>query len=175
MTETAVINELKCFHCGQECKDETLWLNEKPFCCYGCKTVYEILESNDLCEYYNLDKTPGISMPPVSEKAYTFLNENEIRKKLLSFDSDTFSKVTFFTPAVHCVSCIWLLENLRRLNKGVLHSEVNFAKKTVSVDFNPQLVKLSTIAELLASVGYVPRITLENDAPVRPTTNTSLV
>src|SRR5690606_2608132 len=123
-TDTPVLEELKCYHCGQACED-TLWLQEKPFCCYGCKTVFEILKENDLCEYYNLEKNPGIQRNKVSEETYAYLNEPEIRKKVLTFDSVSFSKVNFYVPGIHCVSCIWLLENLQKLNGGILRSEVN--------------------------------------------------
>jgi cytochrome c oxidase accessory protein FixG len=40
MDET-VVQELKCYHCGQRC-EETLWANDKVFCCFGCKTIFEI-------------------------------------------------------------------------------------------------------------------------------------
>jgi len=166
--------DLKCFHCGQTC-EETLWQDDKPFCCYGCKTVYEILNSNNLCQYYDLDKNPGIQLKNKSDETYAYLNEKDIRKKLLDFDSDTFAKVNFFVPSIHCVSCIWLLENLHKIEPGILRSEVHFTKKTVSVDFNPRLIKLSTIAQLLASVGYVPKITLEDQIADKPKTDRSLV
>src|SRR5688572_18821711 len=87
--------ELKCFHCGQPC-EETLWQDDNAFCCYGCKTVYEILNSNNLCQYYDLDKTPGIQLRSKSDETYAYLNEKDIRKKILDFDSDTFAKVNFF-------------------------------------------------------------------------------
>ena len=137
MTQTEVDVDLKCFHCGQSC-DDPHWTEEKPFCCYGCKTVYEILSSNNLCEYYDLEKNPGIQLKHISEETYAYLDEKEIRAKLLDFDSDTFAKVTFFVPSIHCVSCIWLLENLQKMNDGILHSEVVFTQKTVSINFNPQ-------------------------------------
>jgi len=36
--------------------------DEKPFCCYGCKTVYEILKESNACEYYNIENHPGIKI-----------------------------------------------------------------------------------------------------------------
>lgn len=170
MPETAVINDLKCFHCGQPCEEETHWLEEKAFCCVGCKTVFEILNSNNLCEYYQLDANAGVSRKKISDETYAFLDERDVRKKIIQFDSDRFAKVTFFIPAIHCISCIWLLENLRKLNDGILHAEVNFSKKEVTIDFNPQVVKLGSVANLLASLGYEPRITLEGkqNISIRP-------
>jgi Cu+-exporting ATPase len=125
--------------------------------------VYEILQENDLCEYYDLDKSPGIQLKQISDETYAWLDEKKIRQKLVEFDSDSFARVTFYVPAIHCVSCIWLLEKMQHLNRGILHSEVNFSRKTVRIDFKPGEVKLSEVARRLASLGYVPSIKLEND------------
>ena len=161
MMQSEVIADLKCYHCGQPC-EETLWINEKAFCCYGCKTVYEILNENDLCEYYNLDKNPGIQRIKVKQETFSFIDQKDIRKKVIEFDSETFARVRFYVPSVHCISCIWLLENLRKLNEGILKSEVNFAQKTVIIDFDPTKTALSAIANALSMVGYPPQINLEN-------------
>jgi P-type Cu+ transporter len=151
---------LLCFHCGQPCESELLWTDEKPFCCHGCKTVFEILNANNLCEYYDLDKNPGVHINVSIEQNFAYLDEASVRRKIVTFDSPEFAKVDFYVPAIHCISCIWLLENLKKLERGVLRSEVNFSKKSVSVDFNSAQIKLSRLAALLSSVGYVPQISL---------------
>jgi P-type Cu+ transporter len=161
MTQTEVISDLKCYHCGQPC-EETLWINERVFCCYGCKTVFEILNENDLCEYYNLEKNPGIQRKKVNDESYAYLDSKDVRKRIITFESQSFSKVRFYVPAIHCVSCIWLLENLQKINKGVLRSEVNFAQKSVRIDFDPGKTTLSEIASALNLVGYPPQINLES-------------
>lgn len=50
-----------CYHCGEDC-EEKLLLDDKKFCCLGCKTVYEILSENGLSSYYDLDANPGVSL-----------------------------------------------------------------------------------------------------------------
>ncbi|MCU0397917.1 MAG: heavy metal translocating P-type ATPase metal-binding domain-containing protein [Cyclobacteriaceae bacterium] len=167
--ESTVKTELQCYHCGEPC-EETLWLDNKAFCCYGCKTVYEILQENELCEYYDLEKNPGTNLRYVSDETYAYLDEKDIRKKVLTFDSSSFARVQFYVPAIHCVSCIWLLENLQKLNPGVLRSEVNFSRKNVTIDFKPQEVALSSIAKLIASLGYAPKINLDHEVQSRQTT-----
>ncbi|HET9486744.1 MAG TPA: heavy metal translocating P-type ATPase metal-binding domain-containing protein, partial [Chryseosolibacter sp.] len=172
--EMEVEKVVECFHCGQAC-DESLWLDEKAFCCYGCKTVYEILSTNELCQYYDLEKNPGLQLKNISEESFQYLDEKDIRKKRLDFDSEVFAKVNFHIPAIHCVSCIWLLENLQIIEQGVIHSEVNFTRKEVSIDFNPQRVRLSSIARLLSSLGYIPRINLDAQEAIKPKVDRSLV
>ena len=167
--ETLVTQVVKCYHCGQQCEEEVLKLEEKSFCCYGCKTVYEILNENNLCEYYAFDKNPGVNLRHVSDETYAYLDEAAVKKQLLEFDSTSFARIRFYVPNIHCISCIWLLENLQKLQTGVLKSEVNFSGKTVRIDFNPELVSLSKLGRLLASLGYAPRINLnKQDKPVAP-------
>lgn len=142
-----------CYHCGQACED-ILWIDQKPFCCYGCRTVFEILGANDLCKYYDLSERPGTKTQAKSDDSFEFLDRE--KKRFLQFESETFARVQFTVPGVHCVSCIWLLEKLRKVDDGVLRSEVNFGRKTVTVDFHPGKVKLSRIAAILAAIGYPP-------------------
>lgn len=172
--EKEVVHDLKCYHCGQAC-DEVFWISEKPFCCFGCKTVFEVLNENDLCDYYALDKNPGVKRREVSEETYAYLEEASIRKKILEFDAADYAKVRFNVPAIHCVSCIWLLENLQKLNEGVLKSEVNFAKKRVLIHFNPRKISLSEIARLLSIIGYTPQINLDSQEDSTPKTDKSMI
>ncbi len=158
-----VKEQLLCYHCGQACEEQEFKSEDKVFCCCGCRTVYEILDENNLCEYYSYESTPGVNLNNVSEETYAYLDEVSIKKKLHTFNSDSFAKVEFFVPSVHCISCIWLLENLKRLNNGVVKSEVNFARKRVSIDYNPTVVALSEIARLMASLGYAPQINLSEE------------
>ncbi|MEQ9415282.1 MAG: heavy metal translocating P-type ATPase metal-binding domain-containing protein, partial [Cyclobacteriaceae bacterium] len=137
--------------------------DDKSFCCYGCRTVYEILNENDLCEYYDFESNPGIRLEIDKDETFTYLDNPEISSKLLLFEINGLSLVQFYVPAIHCISCIWLLENLNKLDKGVLKSEVNFAKKTVLIDFKVSEIALSKVASLIASTGYKPLISLDSE------------
>lgn len=167
--------ELLCYHCGQPCPDEHFSIEEKKFCCVGCKTVFEVLNENDLCAYYDLDKNPGNNIRPVDAEVYAYLDDTAIRKKIIEFDSQTFARVTFLLPSIHCSSCIWLLSNLGRLQHGILKSEVSFTRKTVTIDYNPEKVKLSQLATLTASVGYPPQINIAGDNKNLNSRNSSLI
>lgn len=154
---------LTCYHCGEPCAEELIPFDDKPFCCNGCKMVYEILNENDLCNYYDLQSAPGISLKNRDyQEKFAFLDNREIQQKLLNFSSAKLSKIVFKVPAIHCSSCIWLLEHLDSLREGIITSRVNFVRKEVAIDFNPQVISLKTVVELLATVGYEPEINLQN-------------
>ncbi|NOT75716.1 MAG: HAD-IC family P-type ATPase [Cyclobacteriaceae bacterium] len=172
----AIENELACYHCGQPCADtDTVWQDDKPFCCTGCETVYSILSENNLCDYYTMDTTPGVPMGDPTESSYYFLDEPSVRKKIIEFDSTSFARILFNIPAIHCISCIWLLENLHKINTGVLRTEVNFSAKTARVDFNPSLITPGQLAQLLSSLGYAPLINSTDKTSSEARTDKSLL
>lgn len=155
------MERINCFHCGEECIDGPINYSEKSFCCTGCKTVFEILNSNDLSYYYDLEKAPGIS-PKIREGKYDFLENPEIIEKLLEFDHGDSQIVSFVIPAIHCSSCIWILENLKKLHKAVKSSQVDFPKKKLRISFSSEDLSLKELVLLLARIGYEPNISLEN-------------
>ncbi len=159
--KNAPISQHTCFHCHDTCPDDRLHIDDKYFCCDGCKMVYEILNTNDLCQYYDLDEKAGVSLKNRSAaKSYAYLDDSEVQEKLLEFNNGQTAQVTFYLPQMHCVSCIWLLENLYKLDAGVAHSRVNFLKKTAALQFSPDKTSLRKLAALLASIGYAPEINL---------------
>lgn len=156
------MDQKSCFHCGLEVvKDEEILFDEKSFCCNGCKTVYEIFSLNDMTCYYDFEKSPGATPLDISGK-YDFLDNESIVSKLLEFQEDKTAIVSLNIPHIHCSSCIWILENLQKLQKGISTSQVNFPQKKVRITYNPEEVSLKDIVHLLSSIGYEPYISLEN-------------
>jgi Cu+-exporting ATPase len=152
-----------CYHCGEDCGTVPITLEEKLFCCNGCKMVFEILSQSNACDYYKYEEHPGLKAAN-SEigSRYAYLDNEEIRRELLEFSEDGVSKVKLFIPAIHCSSCIWLLENLQRLNPGVMQATVNFIKKEVVVIFHDKELSLRQLIEMLVAINYIPQLTLDS-------------
>ncbi|WP_286967470.1 heavy metal translocating P-type ATPase [Flavobacterium sp. UBA4854] len=156
------MREQSCFHCGLTIEqNEEIDFDDKKFCCTGCKTVYEIFSINDLTSYYDFEKSPGATPQDIKGK-YDFLENETILAKVLEFQEGNTSIVSLNIPHIHCSSCIWILENLNRLQPGISISQVNFHEKKVRITFNSDVVSLKEIAYLLNSIGYEPYISLEN-------------
>lgn len=170
-------NQLSCYHCGDACnKGTTLVYQNKPFCCEGCKTVFDLLDQNGMCTYYDFEKNPGITIKTRDFKhRFDYLDNPDVIEKLIDFSDGKICKISFYIPAIHCTSCIWLLENLYKLEPGVIHSEVNFLKKTVSFTYDPNLISLKNLVELISSVGYEPEITLEQTGEKKIQTDRSFI
>lgn len=155
------MSENRCYHCGLDCGKNPVHLNDKCFCCNGCKTVYEILNQNELSCYYDLEKNPG-QVPKEIKGKYEYLNNPEIADQIIEFSDGNISVVEFLIPSIHCAACIWVLENLEKLNPAIINSLVNFPNKTVRINFKTKETSLKDVVELLTSIAYEPYISLEN-------------
>lgn len=179
----------KCKHCGLSCETLhiTLPINKVPtctlidapsdnfsithekdentyeqayFCCEGCKTVYQILHQNQLTDYYAIASDAGITTSKNSLQQFTYLDNEDIRHKLLDFSNGKVAKITFYIPQMHCAACIWLLEKLYDINEAIHQSKVNFLKKELYLTFDETKLHLSALVHLLSSIGYEPQINL---------------
>ena len=163
-----------CFHCGDPSGSSAMSYDGKSFCCLGCKTVYEIFSENDLTCYYDLQSAPGTTPKDIQGK-YDFLSQQKIIDKLVEFDDGKSQIATLYIPQIHCSSCIWILENLNKLNTHISTSQVDFGKKTVRVQFNSQKYSLKEVVILLSSIGYEPYISLEDFSTGKSHVNRSLI
>ncbi|XVJ64951.1 MAG: HAD-IC family P-type ATPase [Lacibacter sp.] len=168
-------NQVQCYHCGEEVLTAVRF-DEKTFCCQGCKSVYFILNKSGLCEYYNLNEQPGTNLQKeIRTDKFLFLEDKTIQQKLIQFRDASQTHITFYLPQMHCSSCLYLLENLHRINPHVISSRVNFPAKEVTVVFNHNELALSKLATLLSSVGYEPYISLHDLEHKKPAFPKSMI
>ncbi len=155
------MSKTQCYHCGTDCDTKSFVKEDKYFCCNGCKTVYELLYENDMACYYDFQSNPG-AIPTEIEDRYEYLEKEDIQEKLLEFCDENSHIVNLYIPHVHCSSCIWVLENLRKLNENIISSSVDFVKKEVRIHYNPKKTNLKEVVLLLCAIGYEPYISLDN-------------
>ena len=168
------MEETKCFHCGDSCGKSPVEFDDKTFCCNGCKTVYEIFSENDLTCYYDFQASPGATPKELNGK-YDFLKQESIVEKLTEFNDGKIQIVTLYIPHIHCSSCIWILENLNKLQPGVSSSQVNFGKKNIRITYDVSKCSLKDIVILLNSIGYEPYISLSDYTTGKEKVNRSLI
>ena len=155
--------EESCFHCHDEIIGKGFAVEEKKFCCNGCKSVYLILHENNLDAFYTLDQKPGVKPSNSDNHKYTFLEVENIAKKFIAFEDENTVKVSLFLPSIHCSSCIYLLENINKIEPAVLSCQVNFTKREAILCYNPKKLNLSQLAQLLDNIGYAPNFGSKNE------------
>lgn len=156
---------LECSHCHQAIVDPVLGEDPaKQYCCYGCKVVDELMDSDQsIIDHSQLKIEP-----------YLYLDEPKIREKLCRFEDGDYSRISIHLPAIHCSSCIYLLENLAAVEEGITKVQVYFSKKEADIQFNNAKISLSQIAAILDYIGYRPDFKTHLD-PNRKPRNTLLL
>lgn len=159
----------KCYHCGEACTSDLVRYDGHAFCCSGCRAVYDLLKGSDLCTYYEMGEAPGISPAADADaEKFAYLGHESVYRQIVRFDEGKEVHVVFYLPAVHCSSCIWLLEHLHTLHKGILHASVNFLRREVTIVFDKERISLPEVAALLTAIGYEPLIHLDSlEQPVK--------
>jgi P-type Cu+ transporter len=157
-----VIQKTTCFHCGEDCLEDTIVFQEKQFYCQGCKTVFELLNDTGLATYYDLETSPGKSSK--KEESHAYLDIESVANNWIEFKEGNQNRVTFHLPAIHCSACVWLLERLGKLKPGIIKSEVNFIRKELTILFDSDKISLKELVLLLELIGYVPDLQQKKQA-----------
>ena len=152
-----------CYHCGARTK-HVIVFESLDFCCNGCLSVYQILEKNNLCQYYNFNETPGQTIENIEniDSKFVFLDDENVLQKIYTFKQGTQAHIAFYLPQVHCSSCLYLLENLYKLHFGVNSAKLNFSKKELIVAFDTDVTSARKIANVLTKLGYEPYFSLSD-------------
>ncbi|WP_432712456.1 heavy metal translocating P-type ATPase metal-binding domain-containing protein, partial [Pedobacter sp.] len=151
----------QCYHCGDDLPSSPLQQDDKNFCCVGCKGVYQILSSHNLGNYYAYNDVPGKTQKQ-QNLHFDYLDEPAVAAGLVDYCDEKITVITLYIPAIHCSSCIWLLENLYKINPAIVQSRIDFLKKQVAITFKNQDLSLRGLVETLAQIGYEPLISLQD-------------
>jgi Cu+-exporting ATPase len=149
-----------CRHCGEPCRADRHDTGAGAFCCAGCASVFALIEAHGLSAFYTCDLQPGLSQQPAAARdpeRFAAFDDESVAARFVVRRGDR-AEVTLPVPAMHCASCLWLLEQLWRFDAGILRSEANLLRRTVTVQFRPESISLRRIAEQLAALGYEPVI-----------------
>ncbi|MBX7225709.1 MAG: heavy metal translocating P-type ATPase metal-binding domain-containing protein [Chitinophagales bacterium] len=161
----SISNDVKCYHCGDICFDSGIKIEDKNFCCNGCKTVFEILDKNNLCQYYDLNKLPGNTIETAAfQDKYAYLDQKEFADKFTQFSNGNQVFTSFQIPGLHCSSCVFLLENLYKILPGIIRSEVFFQDKRIKIVFDKDVTNIREIVITLSRLGYEPNLSLAKES-----------
>lgn len=117
-----------------------------------------------MCQYYDLSEHAGNTVQVNEGEAHRFgfLKDPEILNQLRIFEDDTHLHIKFYLPQVHCSSCLYLLENLHKIHKGVTAAKLNFSQKELLVIFAKNETNAYDLAIALTRLGYEPYFSLSD-------------
>jgi Cu2+-exporting ATPase len=102
--ETA--DRARCLHCGLPVDRA----RRSPFCCAGCKAVHALLHDEHLEEYYALRGRKGVPAAASDASKHDLKWLEPIEGRLGA--SGEHERVTLDIQGLHCVGCVWLVDEL---------------------------------------------------------------
>lgn len=146
-----------CTHCGlPTVVDGESCTAEYVFCCQGCSGAFELIRGWGLSDFYALRDQLSGSSDTVNESASyeafdrpTFLGLSAPRST-----ADGLLATKLALHGLHCGACAWLIENAVRRVPGWRAARVKLSDHTIEITFDPQIIRLSSIAQQLDRLGY---------------------
>ena len=141
----------RCAHCGLPSPP----VPEGPsFCCRGCHSAYALLHEMGLTNYYGLREQLApelqVAVGDGSASRFDHLDDGERQARLGNAEGEALLGL----DGLHCAACVWVVEEMGHRIPGVDEMRVDLASARLRVSFDPKRVRLSEVAEKLATLGY---------------------
>ncbi|MEM1022922.1 MAG: heavy metal translocating P-type ATPase [Myxococcota bacterium] len=162
MTATEALHlRTDCTHCGLPVPKGLLRQDsEHQFCCTGCETVHGLITGSGLGAYYGLrDALPG--RPAAEPRGFEEFDDQTFTELHVEERPDGLRQTSLFVEGVHCSACLWLIEKSLQHEKGVGEARLAFARRRLSLIWDPRQTSLGRIAARLGSLGYQPHPIVE--------------
>lgn len=154
---------MTCVHCDESVitaifNDEDSAF-EKPFCCFGCLTVFNIIHNKGLSSYYQIKKDSAVfkrrSPVEIKDTKFDYLNEPNFLNEYSHFNVNKERVLDFYLEGIHCLACLWLIEKLPEFLDGVKSSKLDLERSVATVTLKSN-GKFSQVARELNNLGYRP-------------------
>jgi len=147
----------RCLHCGEKLdSSNTIESNGKLFCCNGCRSVFELLGSLGLDDYYTIRESQEIIQTappsdPASGEDYGYLDSESFAGLYVSEEKP--HTMNFYVEGIECAACLWLIEKIPSFVPEVESLTLNMSDNTAAVNFTDEN-KFSSFPEILKKLGY---------------------
>ena len=158
----ASVPETACAHCGLPVPRARVEpQSAQQFCCDGCSSVFAILHTAGLADYYAYQDSSGVTRasPRPSKRKFEELDEASFQARHCRVLGVGTKSVELFLEGIHCSACVWLVERVSRVAPAVIDSRFDLTRSVLSVTWSCQAAPLSAVARALDSLGYCPHPT----------------
>ena len=142
-----------CLHCKGEFDRRAAITDESgnEFCCNGCMSVYNFLNSHNLGEFYDkLGNQKHFKAPNLIQIDSEAFYKNYVK------NSDGFSEIYLIIDGIHCSACVWLNEKVLISSDGIIEVSLNSATHKAHIKWDDSIIKLDEILRKINSIGYTP-------------------
>lgn len=149
------MSKVKCDHCHLEFSDEVMIHDgEYRFCCKGCQGIFHLLKNEGLESFYA--KIGDTTLTPPTEQFEDSINFDSpaFAEQYITETKEGLHQVSLVIEGIHCAACVWLNEKALHKMEGVIEASINFTTNKARITWNPNILKLSAIIDMIRAIGY---------------------
>ncbi|MEH6566980.1 MAG: heavy metal translocating P-type ATPase [Halopseudomonas sp.] len=152
-----------CFHCGEPVPAGAPWSaqilgQQQPLCCPGCLAVAEAICSAGLDSYYQHRTERSANpeaMPRVLQDELELYDREDVQQRYTSARGGAQGQqIQLLIEGINCAACCWLIERHLRAQPGVLEASLNMGNQRLTLNWQADTTKLSTVIAGLRRIGY---------------------
>ena len=145
-----------CDHCGLPVPAGLVERGERlQFCCHGCRAAFEILHESGLDGFYALPEKRRAAVRPTG-KSFAEFDHESFHDLYVRRRADGLLETDLYVEGVHCASCVWLVERVPLVLRGMIQAELDVPRSLVHVTWDGARTSLSAVARALDRLGYRP-------------------
>jgi P-type Cu2+ transporter len=150
-----------CAHCGLDVPAALIRAGEaRQFCCSGCRQVYTLVHEWGFDQYYRLVGQQQGTLAPARVTGRTFedFDDDRLQSEATEELSAGRRRTRLYLEGVHCAACVWLVEKLPAVLRGVDGVRLNVGSGVAEITWHPGHTRLSAVGRALDRLGYTPHV-----------------
>jgi Cu2+-exporting ATPase len=150
-----------CAHCGLAVPAGLVReADAEQFCCNGCRQVYTLVREWGFDQYYRLvDQQQGELEPArVTGRSFEDFDDDGVQAEATERVGDDRCRTRLYLEGVHCAACVWLVEKLPSVLRGVDEVRLNIGTGVAEITWRPAHTRLSVVGRALDRLGYTPHV-----------------
>lgn len=149
------MSKVKCDHCHLEFSDSVMIHDgEYRFCCNGCQGIFHLLKDEGLESFYAKMGDTTLAPPTEQFEASSNFDTPAFSERFVTTTKENLSQVSLVIEGIHCAACVWLNEKALHKLDGVIEAHINYTNNKARITWNPEIVKLSSIIDMIRAIGY---------------------
>lgn len=155
-----------CFHCGEPVPPAcnlsvTVDGTPQPVCCAGCEAVANLILQSGQSSYYKFRTAKAVRPEQEDAGLAEAWKRYDERQSLWGSPlKNGRYELLLQVEGIRCAACAWLIRSQLEARDGIDQVQVDVATGFVRINWNPEKLRLSRIAAILAGVGYRPHLPL---------------
>jgi cation transport ATPase len=148
----AVPTQRFCRHCQSKLDAQLA----DEFCCHGCRTAYELIESFELKRFYEIVQENRDSLRPAGPQKldYRLFDAAEFQEGFVEKSKAGQQTAHFYLENMSCYACVWVCEQVTKQIDPEASLSINLSSGEATLDFKASKVALSEFLSRFETMGF---------------------